>query len=183
MAPSNKHDESYGQSDTGNWNVADSFAHAQIMAPIALCSTYGDIALYGHADFLEELNNFGLSTDELRISGLNRLINELIKLGENCKFAMKIKGTKEEIKKMLEQLYKIRDKIFPGTFTKTIDQRDNSVTLKCADSFKKTLELVSKIKSDINIPLNKNHLIFVDKEEFDVRDFKKRIKDRIINRG
>ena len=49
--------------------------------------------------------------------------------------------------------------------------------------FNKTLELVSEIKADINLPLNKNHLIFVDKEEFDPAMFKKKLKDRIINKG
>lgn len=184
MPRSSHLEESYETSETGNWNVADSFSKVKIMTPIANCEIYEDIALYGYANFLEELGNFRISVDELRISGLRRLINELIKLGKNCKFVMKKEGTKEELSKILTRLHKIKDDIFPNTYLQIRDQRDNSSTLQIHPAlFERTLFLVSEIKSDISTPLNKNHLIFVDKEEFDPREFKKKIKERIINKG
>ena len=171
-------------SETGNWNVADSFAKIKIMTPIANCDVYEDIALHGHSNFMEELAYLNVPVDELRVSGLKRLIHELIKLAKNTKFAMKMQGTEKEMNKLIEHLNKIKDGVFPHTYRKVTDQRDNSSTLKINLAlFDKTLLVVSEIKSDINKPLNKNHLIFVDKEEFDPREFKNRIKDRIENKG
>ncbi len=184
MPRSSHSEESYEKSETGNWNVADSFSKIKIMVPLTNCDIYEDIALYGYSNFLEELASLGIPIDELRILGLKRLINELIKLAKNCRFAMKTDGTKKDISDILKKLHKIKDNIFPYTYIKVMDQRDNSSVLKISPTlFEKTLFLVSEIKSDINTPLNKNHLIFVDKEEFDPREFKKRIKNRIINLG
>ncbi|KKL77847.1 hypothetical protein LCGC14_2030750, partial [marine sediment metagenome] len=49
--------------------------------------------------------------------------------------------------------------------------------------YEKVLERVLEIKALINEPLNKNHLIFTDKKEFDPRAFKEGIKKRIIGQG
>ncbi|HEC66511.1 MAG TPA: hypothetical protein ENI23_14585 [bacterium] len=171
-------------SETGNWNVADAFCKNKIMAPMIKCEAYEDIALYGYEDFGEELMNFGVPAEELRIRALRRLINELVKLTKNARFAMKSKSTKSKLIELQKKLYEIRDKAYPLTFYKQTDQGEGVVNLKIKPAlFNYVLELVSEIKAEINIPLNKNHLIFVDREEFDPVAFKNRIKDRIINQG
>lgn len=177
-------DEKYMTSETGNWNVADSFSKVKIMAPLAKCEVYEDIALHGYEDFVEELMNVGVSTDELRIRALNRLINELIKLSKNVKFAMRTKTTKGDLERMKKKLYKLRDDIFPKTFKKQSDQSAGITYLKInKELFQFTLEKVSELKSDINTPLNQNHLIFTDREEFDPVAFKERLKKRIVEQG
>ena len=50
-------------------------------------------------------------------------------------------------------------------------------------TYDKILEIVLEIKALINEPLNKSHLIFTDKEEFDPKAFKDAMKSRIINKG
>lgn len=177
-------DEKYMTSETGNWNVADSFAKVKIMMPLMKCDVYEDIALNGHEDFFDELVNIGVPTDELRIRALKRLINELIKLTKNTKFAMRRDKTKEEMEGLKKKLYNIRDNHFNKTFKQRSDQREGAIFLKIDKPlFEFILEEVSEIKSEINIPLNKNHLIFTDREEFDPRAFKERLKERIVNQG
>lgn len=177
-------DEKYMTSETGNWNVADSFCKVKLMAPMIKCETYEDIALNGHEDFVDELLNIGVPTDELRVRALRRLINELIRLAKNAKFAMKMKTTQRDLEDFKNKLYVIKNRFYPKTFRKVYDQGIGVNSLKInPEIFDYVLEEVSKIKSEINTPLNKNHLIFVDREEFDPVAFKNRIKDRIVNRG
>ena len=49
--------------------------------------------------------------------------------------------------------------------------------------FNKVLEIVFEIKSAINFPLNRNHLIFTDREEFDPHAYKKAMKERMTHKG
>lgn len=177
-------DGDYIVSETGNWNVADNFAKLKIMVPLRNCDVYEDIAIYGFDSFDEELLNIHVTTDELKIRGLQRLTNELIKLCKNARFAMKKDKTKVSLLKYQKDLEKIRDNILPHVCKKKIDHTKGISSLHIyPEIFNKTLEAVSEIKSKINTPLNKNHLIFTDREEFDPHAFKKRLKDRIINQG
>lgn len=184
MAQTRQTDEKYLISETGNWNVADKFCNFKIMAPMIKCDIYEDIALNGHENFIDELNNIGVPNDELKIRALRRLINELIRLAKNAKFAMRKEKTKQDLEDIRKKLYKIKDVAFPLTFKKVLDKSEGSASFKInEDLFNYTLEKVSDLKSDINIPLNRNHLIFTDREEFDPKAFKESLKDRIINQG
>lgn len=171
-------------SETGNWNVADTFAHKKIMDPLNNCDFYERIAIYGYDSLPEELMFLNVPIDELRVKGLNRLINELIMLCKNCMFAMKKDKTKENLETLQKNLEIILDKLFPLTYSIKTDQSNHTNFTKINKPiFDRVLQTVSKIKSEINTPLNRNHLIFTDKEEFDPRAFKDRIKDRMINKG
>jgi hypothetical protein len=184
MVKIRKSDGDYTISETGNWNVADSFSKVKVMRPLENCELYEDIATYGHDSFFGELIRFDMPTDELKIMGLKRLTNELIRLCKNARFAMKKPGTKEQLKKYEEKLRKIKNEILEFTYAKTINQVQGTSNLKIRkENFEKVLELLTEIKADINDPLNKNHLIFTDKEEFDPRAFKERIRQRIVNKG
>ncbi len=171
-------------SETGNWNVADSFAQLKIMKPMINCEVYEDLSIYGFDSFSEELMNYDIPHEELRAKGLLRLINELMRLIKNTRFAMKRDKTEEEMDKFHDDLKRIRDEVFPHTYKPTTNHGTKVKGVKLIEPlFTKTLEAVSKIKSDMNSPLNRNHLIFVDKEEFDPKAFKERIKERMINKG
>lgn len=170
-------------SDTGNWNVASDFARIKIMIPLAKCDYYEDIARFGYESIIEELMGFQIQNDLIRYTGLKRLINELLKICKNSKFAMKKGNTSKTLKDYEKELDRIKKilplliKVITNNVNKTSELIINNVT------FDKTLEIVLEIKSSINTPLNQNHLIFTDKEEFDVRAYKKAQKDRMINRG
>ncbi len=181
-----KKDYSTGEniiSDSGNWNVASDFARVKIMIPLAKCDYYEDIAKFGTESIIEELMGYEIPNDIVRYTGLKRLVNELIKICKNSKFAMKKANTKKDMKDYEDKLKQII-KVLP----KLITIRSNNINktrqlLIDQDKFDKTFDIVLEIKSSINFPLNQNHLIFTDKEEFDIRSYKKEMKDRMVNRG
>ena len=181
-----KKDSSTGEniiSESGNWNVASEFARIKIMMPLEKSEYYQNIAMFGYDSIIEELMYYQVPNDFIRYRGLIRLIKELLKLCENSKFAMKTAGTKEQLKMREDKLKEIEN-ILPFL----VKVKNNHVTktqeLKIIpNKFDKVLGIVVEIKSLINIPLNKNHLIFTDKEEFDPHAYKDEMKKRITQRG
>lgn len=170
-------------SDTGNWNVAARFSEIKIMKPLAMCDYYENIAQFGYDTLEEELYNYGVASDNLRIMGLKRLVKELLKIIKNSKFAMKKTGTKTEIEKLEERLNGIQ-KVLPTLSKKIMNLRNKTERIKLnEETFDKVFNMILQIKSDINEPLNKNHLIFTDKEEFDPQAYKKRVIKDAIERG
>lgn len=182
--PRKDDNDEYMVSETGNWNVAARFAEEKIMKPLVKCEIYEDLAIFGYESILEELVNYDqIPKDIVRINGLRWLVRELIKICKNTKFAMKISGTKIEIQNIEDKLQKIEE-IIPALYTITfsIVKKTQSVEIE-REKFDKILEKVLNLKSDLNNPLNKNHLIFTDKDEFDPSAFKARIKNRMVNKG
>ena len=170
-------------SESGNWNVASDFARIKIMTPLAKCEYYEDIARFGYESIVEELMGHQVQNDLVRYTGFKRLINELIKVCKNSKFAMKKRNTKETLQEHEDQLNKIK-----GILPVLIKVKNNNVNktkelIIISERFDKIFDMVLEIKSSINIPLNQNHLIFTDKEEFDAHAYKTAMKERMIHRG
>lgn len=176
-----KKEEGYNKSELGNWNVASEYARLKIMKPLDHCDHYQNIARFGYDTLLEQLENFGIPLDTLKLIGFERLVDELIKLCDNSMFAMKVGGTKQTLKAKKVELEKIR-KVIPQLF-KTLTKNKNRVVVLQEENYYKALMLVIKIKSDLNEPLNMNHLIFTDKKEFDPKEYKDQIKRDAMGRG
>lgn len=176
--------DAYNISDTGNWNTAKRFSDEKVMTPLSKCDTYEDLAKFGYDSILDELLNYQqIPPDIIRIKALNRLINELIKICKNNRFAMKKAGTKEELKNIEDKLYLLKNHL-PKSYTKQTNSINNTTSIKINEGlFNLILEKTIELKSDVNFPLNKNNLIFNDKEEFDAGAFKEKIKQRMINKG
>lgn len=174
-------EEGYNISETGNWNVADSYAKLKIMKPLYLADDYANIAIFGTANLLDELQNPNLPVDYLKIKGFERLVQTLILLIDNTVFAVKVK--KADLEKNREELEKIFT-IIPGLTKNITKDRGSSKEMKIiGEKYNPLLARVLKIKRDINEPLNQAHLIFVDKEEFDPKAYKEMIKKRMIEEG
>lgn len=176
-----KREEGYNVSETGNWNVASDYSRLKIMKPLDYCDHYENIARFGYDTLIEQLDNFGIPLDTLKLIGFERLVNELLKICGNVKFAMKHGGTSDELKKIEENLIDIR-KIIP-VLSKTIVKMKNKKLVLNGEKYYKTLDLVINLKADLNEPLNKNHLIFTNKEEFDPVAYKKKILEDAETRG
>lgn len=175
--------DEYMISDTGNWNIASDFAREMIAKPMIKCSIFEDVAKFGYESLMDELMGFAVPDNLIRYTGLKRLIEELIKLCNNSRFAMKKQGTEKELIGYRDQLKKLK-KVLEGIKKVKKDAYHKSEKLEFDEiKFQNILELVIDIKSDINDPLNRNHLIFTDKEEFDPVAFKERLKHRMINKG
>ncbi len=96
---------------------------------------------------------------------------------------MKKGKTKETLRTHQENLKKIKS-LLPLLVQVRKNNINKTKTLIIIDEkFDKVFEIVLEIKSSINTPLNQNHLIFTDKEEFDAHAFKSSMKERMINRG
>lgn len=175
-----KREEGYNISDTGNWNVASDFSRLKIMKHLHLADIYSNIATFGYDDFYGELPN-DFSIDYNKIIGFERLLECLITLIDNSHFAVRIdrdtldKSKKEllRIKNIIPVLYRIQKNQIKKTQQLIIDSKN----------YEKVLEKVKEIKSEINEPLNKNHLIYTDKEVFDPQKYKKEIFDSATKKG
>lgn len=176
-----KKEEGYNVSETGNWNVASDYSRLKIMKPLDYCDHYENIARFGYDTLIEQLENYGVPLDNLKLIGFERLVNELLKICGNVKFAMTSSGTKKQLEDIEEKLIKIRE-IVPVLF-KTISKMKRKIVVLDEKKYYKTLDLVIDLKAKLNEPLNKNHLIFTSKEEFDPKAFKENIKKEAIERG
>lgn len=181
-----KKDPSTGESiisESGNWNVAADFSRIKIMVPLAKCENYKDIAMFGYETIIEELMDQQIPNDLVRYTGLKRLINELLKICKNANFAMKKPGTKEALKGYEDKLKQIKEILHLLVDVKRNDVNKTKELRIIPEKFNNVLDVVINIESSINFPLNKNHLIFTDKEDFDPGAYKKAQKDRMVNRG
>lgn len=174
-------EDGYNISETGNWNVASDYSKLKIMKPLYLCDIYENIARFGYDNFIEQLENMGVPTDVLKISGFERLVNELIRLCGNVKFAMSVGKTRNELEELEEKLVRIRS-LIPVLFKTVTRQKRKEVKL-VEEKYFKALDAVLEIKSKLNEPLNKNHLIFTAKEEFDPQEFKRSVFEGATTRG
>ncbi len=170
-------------SESGNWNVASDFARIKIMIPLSKCEYYEDIAKFGYESIAEELIGYDIPNDLVRYTGLKRLVNELIKVCKNSRFAMKKGKTKEKLKEYEETLEKIKKVLHILVRIKINNVNKTKELIIITEKFDKIFEIVLEIKSSINSPLNQNHLIFTDKEEFDAHAYKISMKERMIHRG
>ena len=175
-----KREDGYNISDSGNWNVASDYSRLKIMKPLDFCDHYENIARFGYDTMVEEVANYGVPLDSLKLIGFERLVNELIKLCGNCKFAMKTGGTRDKINEFEEKLKKIRT-LLPRLYNQI--KKKNRTTIKLNQNYYLMLDYVAEIKSNINEPLNKNHLIFTDKKEFDPKAYKEQIIKDAVSRG
>lgn len=171
-------------SESGNWNVADQYTKSKIMRPLNLCDYYEDIAMFGYESIVDELINYSSPPNDLiQYKALLRLLHELIRLIDNCKFALKKAKTKQEILGYKDKLLDLQ-KMAPTLIESRVNRSGIRICkIKQLSKFEKLLSLVCQIKSKINEPLNKNHLIFTDREEFDPKRFKTDLKERMINQG
>ena len=172
-------------SELGNWNVADNYTKVKIMKPLALIDYYEDIARYGSESLVEDLIDYQLPPNDLiRIKGLKRLVREIIRLNKNAKFACKKKGTKEKVLEY-QKIVKKLETVLPTLIQVDSDniKGTRSISIKDNNLFEDFIEKISDIASRLNEPLNQNHLIFTDKEEFDPIAFKELKKHQMINKG
>lgn len=177
---SEKREKDYNISELGNWNVAKEYSHFKIMKNLYLADEYSNIAIFGFSSLLEELEN-QVPTDVLKLNGLMRLINILILIIDNSSFACKKPGTKTKLDGYKTELRKSLS-IVPALYS-TITKNGQTDIKLIDEKYNKVLEIVLDIKSGINEPLNQNHLIFTDKEEFDPKAYKSQITEDATTRG
>ncbi len=175
-----KKEEDYNVSETGNWNVASEYSRLKIMKPLFLADEYQNIAMYGFSSLLEELTDLAqIQVEVLRIKGMERLVSTLILLIDNSLFA--VKTERETLENLRKDLIKIQN-IVHVLYNNGTHNKKKIIRIR-EKEFDGVIKKLAEIKTKINEPLNKNHLIFTSKEDFNPKKFKDRVKDRMINEG
>jgi len=174
--------DNLSEAESGNWNTAENYSQIKIMNLLAISDEYEEMAEFGSLNLADEITNKQY-TEELKIRAFRRLINHLIRVCRNSWFALeKHKSAREKIESFIKELKEIREQI--GTyFIVVTDEIHKTRTLRIQPIYYTKLERVSEIKKDINQSLNEGDLIFIHKETFDVKDYKKRIFDEAISKG
>lgn len=176
-----KKEEGYLVSETGNWNVANDYSKLKIMRPLYHADVYQEIAEFGTVDFEGELNIDPKIADYLKIKGFRRLLYYLILVIDNSMFALKI--GKENMVSYKEELIRFRSVINLLYENKFNPQTKGNEVSIIYEKYNKALERVKELKSLINEPLNKNDLIFTNKEEFDPKEYKRQIFESATTKG
>jgi len=177
-----KGEDSLMSPETGNWNVASDYAKLKIMKHLYLSDEYEVISTFGTSTLVEELQ-LTFNPDFLRIRAFRRLVKTLIMLIDNSIFAIKHKQDRKDLKEDRKTLVRIY-KILPALFKITRDNiKKTSEVSILKEKYDPILQEVIKIKSDINLPLNRSDLLFLDREEFDPRRSKKEIMKRLAEKG
>ena len=171
-------------SESGNWNVAAKFSEKKIMEAMNKCEYFKDVAEFGFQSLTEQLINYNISSDLIKKVAMERWISELIKITKNAEFAMKQQTSKKDLGRCNKKLKIVRDSILPTLYKlNRSDVNKTKQILLDGPRYKIVFESILDIEAEINVPLNKNDLIFTHKDDFDPAAFKARIKDRIVNRG
>ena len=137
-----KKEDDYNISELGNWNVAADYSRLKIMKPLYLCDIYENLAKFGYDHILEQLINFSIPSDKIRLTGFERLVHELLRLIKNSKFAVKIGKTPEKLEELEERLEKIRD-IIPLLSKSTQNFIKKTTTIKIdEEKYQKAVDIV-----------------------------------------
>lgn len=169
-------------SESGNWNTAKEYSERKILRPLLMADDYETIAYLGSLDIIEEIMQ-NYNVDEMKLRGFRRLLSSLILVCNNSYFALQTHASAqkkiEEYRKKLIQIQKDLVKVFYVTTNQVKGIR--KIVLN--SEYEKKLEEVSEIKKNINVSLNQGDLLFIHKEVFDPKDFKKRIFEEATTKG
>lgn len=168
--------------ESGNWNSAEDFSKAKITSILILCDEYEELAEFGSLNLYDEIHNKGFA-EELKLRGFRRLINHLIRVCNNSWFALeKHPSSQKKIEEFKKELKEIGGNLPSYISVITNDVKKTRELILTQDYYTK-LERVSEIKKEINLSLNEGDLIFIHKDSFDAKDYKKKIFDDAIERG
>jgi hypothetical protein len=174
--------DSLSEAESGNWNTAENYSQIKIMNLLAISDEYEELAEFGSLNLFDEITNKGM-VEEIRIRAFRRLINHLIRVCNNSYFALEKHVTaQKKLKGFVEELKEIRDNV-SAYYMIIRDSISGTQRIKLLNTFSEKLEKVSEIKKEINVQLNEGDLIFIHKDNFDAKDYKKRIFQDAIERG
>lgn len=169
-------------SETGNWNSARFYA--QILSSyIADIVEYRKVCYFGTTDMTVGMMIDEATKDKAKIDALLRWIKTEQCLIRDSMFAIKSsKLDKESLSTHLNQLNEL-EKLQPKVKREIrIENRGTKTTIIKIEKtyYDFIVEQLNRIHESILLPLNKNDLIFMGSEDYDVNERKEEMKRRII---
>ena len=166
----------YEGSESGNWNV--NIQYVQILANHFIkIKEYKTIAKFGSSDIYEDYQIDAKTKISLRLKALERYIYELKEIINDTKFAIPNAEKYDEYYKSLE-FYQLE--VLPAVIKK-INNRDKVELQINEEVFSWLFEKLDKIDMDLKVPMNRNDLLFNFKEKFNPKEYKDKIKDKLMN--
>jgi len=170
----------FEMSETGNWNVAQDFTKTKIMKWLYLSDQYEFAAEFGSEDLFEGITMPPEVLTAVRIQSLQMLVKSLEMLINNSKFAVKTKD-KEILEKLGKELNEGKP-IISQVKKFSIDRDKKFISIN-EELFTKSLEFLKSIKMEILPPMNRADLIFMHKDELDIKKLKEQMKRDFIESG
>ena len=163
-----KKNKDFDSEEVKNWVVGKEFSKIKLMDLLTEVDLLETSSEFGFESFDEIIKNNKLSKQEIdhnKIVSFKLLIFKLIQIIRNTDFAMK--QDRKKMQKYLKNL-KIIDSMIPKIYTKISDKK---VRLK--PTYSRFLAIVKEIKCKINFPLNRNNLIYMNREEVSIEQLKR----------
>jgi hypothetical protein len=173
----------YSKQEDDVWNVAGGYTRLKILGPLVECDKYIMISIYGSWDIDGSIGMDEMLKNDMRLEALRRLIDNLYLVIENTKFVIKQKYLPDInfLKDELDIINKYSNRVYDygGDLVNS-----NKLHRKINEEF--FMVIINKlrdIKEKINIPLYKSKLIFPADEDFDIDEFKRAMKEKIVEGG
>ena len=164
-------------SDDGNWNGAKRYSDVKILGLLETIDKYEIIARIGFSNPDEVSKNSNidkLKLGYLKFQGFKFLVDTLLQLIRNTKFALgNYAGDIDSYFKKLT--------IIQNVIISEIEENVSSNKLDLPEDYNDILFIVEDIKCKINTPLNKNNLIFLNRQETSIEEQIKQDEEDFIN--
>ncbi len=165
---------------TDAWNVADGYTKLKILRQLIQLDRYETISQFGTEDIDEEILQ-GLTPNQIfkrRIEALERFVATLRQLLGNVRFAIK-KKDKEVIASYFQRVNNV-EPYLQKVYSINEDQVTHEELIVIDEKmFRQVLDILIKVKDEINTPFNNANLIFRASEEMDLE----KIMDEIVAGG
>ena len=151
------------------WNIAKGYTQLRILKPMLELDRYEIIAQYGVYDIDEGAELPQSILNERRIEALNRLITMLKQIIDNVDFAIK-KSDRPKLKSLNDRLEQVK-RTMPKIASNEVDLVTHDSELIINEIlFNTCLEILRKVKTEMNLPINKAGLIFKVSDEVDIEN-------------
>lgn len=172
------------ESETGNWNMSANYIE-DLHIKLKTADHYRTACKFGVGSLYENLVGLNIPRDVQQIEAMKWFCETLRELSYDVLPCIKRVFTKPGMEKIAKKLTVISEKISnPATISNTKNDFTTNTSIQTINSnFKIVLRELENMKMEITDIMNKNDLIFSHRTEFNHKDFKAAIKDRIRTKG
>ena len=172
----------FEHSDSGNWNVAESWSTLMIFKPFQEASKYLTMAKKGCSDIEEEFMFDDDTKIRTRISAIKWARDKIEEGIIQSMFAV----NKDDLKIVTDLLQQLRslEEFDDNNFSpinnielKLINRDGYKITIN-EEAFNIIYKCLKRIYTEVMFPLNRSDLIFMYKERFDKEQFKENVMKR-----